>query len=157
MAVDPGFDRLGIAVLKHEEGKEILIHSACIQTNVKNSKSERLLVIGLGVEEAIKRFKPGSLAIESLFFNSNTTSALGVAEARGVAILKAAEAGLPVYEYSPQAIKIACTGYGRASKLQVALMVKKLVALPRVPHKRLDDELDAIALGITHLASKRGI
>lgn len=153
LAVDPGFDRAGIAVLN----KEKLLYSHCIETNRKLPHYERLHKIGGIVRKVIKKWKPQSLAIESLFFNQNTTNALKVSEARGVIIYEATRVGLEICEYSPQAIKIAVTGYGRADKIQMAMMVKKLIDLPKKSSKRLDDEVDAIALGITHLATKKSI
>ena len=82
---------------------------------------------------------------------------MGVAEARGIIIYEAISKKMEIFEYSPQTIKIAVTGYGKADKIQMATMVKRLVNLPKKLSKRLDDEIDAIALGITHLATKKGI
>ena len=153
LGVDPGFDRIGIAVLEKNE----VLFSHCIETNRKAPHSERLLQIGNEISEVIKKWKPTDLAIENLFFNKSVTNAMKVAEARGVIIFEAACAKLKIFEYSPQAIKIAVTGYGKADKKQVEIMVKKLVKIEERKTKKLDDELDAIALCITHLASKRGI
>lgn len=153
LAIDPGFDRVGVAVLDKDE----LLFSHCIETDRKAPHAERLLEIGEFVRKVIKKWKPTSLAIESLFFNQNTTNALKVSEARGVILYQAALAGLTVSEYSPQAIKIAVTGYGKADKKQVEMMVQKLIKLPPQTSRRLDDELDAIAVGITHLASRKTI
>ncbi|MCR4279581.1 MAG: crossover junction endodeoxyribonuclease RuvC [Candidatus Zambryskibacteria bacterium] len=157
LAIDPGFDRLGMAVLGSEKDKATLLFSDCIVTKKGDVHSERLLAIGSRVREIIEEWKPVSLAIETLFFNQNTTSALAVAEARGVVLYEASRAGLSVYEYSPQAIKIAVTGYGKADKLQVENMVRKLIKIPIQKTKMLDDELDAIAVGITYLATQMGI
>ena len=156
LCVDPGFDRLGVAILEKEKGKEKVFFSDCIKTNPKDKREKRLLAIGFRIRQIIKEWQPKSLAIETLFFNQNTTSAIGVAEARGVVLYEAASAGLEVFEYSPQAIKIAVAGYGKASKEQVLLMVKRLLSLP-LSSKKLDDEIDAIALGITHLATERRV
>ena len=153
LAVDPGFDRIGVAILEKSE----VLFSDCIETNRKLPHSKRLLEISISIRKILKKWKPTSLAIESLFFNQNTTNALKVSEARGVIICEAEQARLEVYEYSPQAVKIAVTGYGKADKTQMANMLKKLVNLVEKPTKRLDDEVDAIALGITHLATKKGI
>ena len=151
LAVDPGFDRVGMAVLE----KETLLFSQCIETNRKSPHAERLLEIGESVRKIIKKWQPKDLAIEQLFFNQNITNALKVSEARGVIIYEATRAGLEIFEYSPQAIKIAVTGYGKADKVQVESMVRKLIHMPS--KKMLDDEMDAIALGITHLATKKRI
>jgi crossover junction endodeoxyribonuclease RuvC len=155
LAIDPGFDRMGLAVVSTEDKKQVLLFSECIVTNPKDSHAQRLVEIGLGVRKAIKKWKPEELAIETLFFNNNASSAIGVAEARGVAMFEAASVGLEVYEYGPQEIKVAVTGYGRANKSQIETMVKQLIKLPISTKSRLDDEIDAIALGITHLVSRR--
>ncbi|MEK7461610.1 MAG: crossover junction endodeoxyribonuclease RuvC [Patescibacteria group bacterium] len=157
LAVDPGFDRVGIAVLAQQKNTSILLFSECVRTNPKDTRGQRLLLIGSRLRKIIKKWRPGNLAIETLFFNTNITSAIGVAEARGVIIYEASLVGLTVHEYSPQSIKIAVTGYGKADKTQIETMVKKLVNLPQKTVKRLDDEVDAIALGITHLATKKSI
>jgi crossover junction endodeoxyribonuclease RuvC len=153
LAIDPGFDRLGVAIL--EAGK--LLHSECIVTKPKEAREKRLLAIGERLREIIKKFEPSALAIETLFFNQNVTTAIGVAEARGVVLYEAGAAGLKVFEYSPQAVKIAVTGYGKADKLQIESMVRKLVSVPSKKLKMLDDELDAIALGITCIATEKYI
>ncbi len=154
LAIDPGFDRIGVAVLQMNKKEEVLF-SECITTSPKQKHEERLKKIGLRLREIISVWSPQSLAIEKLFFNQNITSALKVAEARGVILYEATLGGLEIFEYSPQAIKIAVTGYGKASKEQVESMVIKLVTVKDKKKKRLDDEMDAIALGITHLASTR--
>ncbi|MEK7177000.1 MAG: crossover junction endodeoxyribonuclease RuvC [Patescibacteria group bacterium] len=157
LAIDPGFDRIGVAVLKTGTNNVELLFSECLETNPKDKRAKRLLAIGERVKKVIKKWKPSVLAVETLFFNTNTTSAIGVAEARGVVVYEGTRAGLEVFEYGPQAVKVAVTGYGKAGKVQMADMVKRLVRLPKRGAKRLDDEMDAIALGITHLATKKGI
>ncbi len=152
LAIDPGFDRCGLAVMDSNG----VIYSDCIETNRKDTPAKRLHQIGRKIEEVINEHSPRFLAIEKLFFNQNITTALKVAEARGVILERAAAADLEVFEYSPQDIKIAVTSYGKASKASVTDMVLKLVKLPP-KDKRLDDELDAVALGITHLATRKGI
>lgn len=147
IAIDPGYDRVGVAVFSENK---VLVHSECITPETKIF-TERLLTIKKRIHELIHEFKPASLALETLFFSKNQKTALKVAEARGVIILSAAELGLPVHEYSPQAVKIAVTGSGNADKISVTKMVERLVPLGNV--KRLDDELDAIALAMAHQAS----
>ena len=157
ISIDPGFDRLGVAIMELDSDKPKLLFSKCIRTKSKDSHSKRLLELGQEIKEIIQEWSPSIMAIETLFFNTNSTSALGVAEARGVVIYEAMNSLLEVCEYSPQAIKIAVTGYGKADKLQMENMVIRLVKLPEENRKRLDDEIDAIAVGITHLASQKGI
>src|SRR5262245_14856941 len=125
LAIDPGFDRVGTAVLEKNE----VLFSTCIETNRKLTHEERLLEIGENIKRIIKKWKTTYLSIETLFFNKSVNNALKVSEARGVILYEAAQAGLEVEEYSPQAIKIAVTGYGKADKKQVEMMVKKLVKI----------------------------
>jgi len=147
IAIDPGYDRVGVAVFSSEKQ---LLHSECITPDTKIF-TERLVTIKKRIQELIHEFNPAGLALETLFFSKNTKTAIKVAEARGVITVAAAELGVDVYEYSPQAIKIAVTGSGSADKTSVTKMVERLV--PLGDKKRLDDELDAIALGIAHQAS----
>ena len=157
MAIDPGFDRVGLAIMKLERDRPKLLFSQCFETDSKKARPERLFSIGRRIKDVIKKWQPETLAIETLFFNTNATSAIGVAEARGIIIYEARNRDMEIFEYGPQTIKMAVTGYGQADKTQMANMVKKLVPLPKKSSKRLDDEVDAIALGITHLATKKGI
>lgn len=143
IAIDPGYDRLGIAVF---EGTALL-HSECF-TPGKGALPDRLLAVHERVRLMIQEFRPTSLAIETLFFNKNQKTAIAVAEARGAIVVAARSEGVEVVEYSPQAVKIAVTGSGNAGKDGVIRMVEKLLKLPT--KKRLDDEYDAIALGICH-------
>lgn len=155
IGVDPGFDRCGVAIMEKVEGKEKLLYSACIMTNSKDWHEERLRILGGELRNIIRKWRPRSLATEKLFFNVNVKTAFKVAEARGVILYEAALADIRVYEYSPQAVKIAVTGYGKASKTQVESMVLRILSLKEAP--KHDDETDAIAVGITHLASVRSI
>jgi len=150
LAIDPGYDRLGIAILEGSASRPMLVWSDCV-TPAKGVGSERLAEVSRAVTDAIKEYSPDALAIETLFFNKNIKTAIGVAEARGAILVAAGTAHIPVVEYSPQQVKSAVTGHGGADKSAVARMIPKLLALPK--KKRLDDEMDAIALGITALAS----
>ena len=153
LAIDPGYERLGIAVLQKEpRGKEDVLFSCCITTPRTLPHEKRLCIIGEEIARIIKKWKPEAAAIETLFFTTNQKTVMAVSEARGVMLYKAAEAGLRVFEYTPLQIKIAVTGYGRSDKRQVTEMVKRLVVLDA--RKRLDDEYDAIAVGLTCLASE---
>ena len=156
LAIDPGIERLGIAIMEKNGNKERLLYSECFRTKKSRGTATRLFEIGSRLRQVIDEWKPQSLAIETLFFNVNNTSAIAVAEARGVTLYEASKAGLEVCEYSPQAIKIAVTGFGAAPKKQMESMTRRLACIdPKI--KMIDDELDAIALGITHLASKKDI
>lgn len=155
LAIDPGYDRLGVAIMEKTGNKEVLIHSECIETKKEEALTQRLLVLGMRIEELILEYKPTAIGIETLFFNKNQKTAIGVAQARGIIIYLALKSGCTVYEFGPQEIKIAVTGYGKSDKKAVIEMVKRLVE--NVPLTALDDEYDAIAVGITCLAHYRPI
>lgn len=153
LAFDPGFERLGAAVVEKTDGKEILVHSECIRTLAKTAFPERLAQLGKEAEALIKKWKPDAIALEELYFEKNAKTAMKVAAVAGVLTYVAAATGIPLYEYTPLEVKVAITGYGKSDKAAVAAMVARLVRLPE--KKRLDDEMDAIAVGITCLASVR--
>ena len=150
LAIDPGYDRLGIAVIEGNPSRPTLLWRDCIIPD-KGTREKRLACVWRAVTGAIVEYAPDALAIETLFFSVNKKTAIGVAEARGTILTAAGVVGLPVIECSPQQVKFAITGHGVADKKSVAQMIPKLLAL--APKKRLDDELDAIAIGITALAS----
>jgi crossover junction endodeoxyribonuclease RuvC len=150
IAVDPGYDRLGVAIMELNNGKEKLIQSYCIETNKEAPLLERLHKLGDQFQSILGEHKPDTLAIETIFFNKNQKTAIGVAQARGIVIYLSQVTNCAVYEFGPQEIKIATTGYGKSDKAAVIDMVKRLV--PDAPSTALDDEYDAIAVGITCLA-----
>lgn len=153
LAFDPGYERLGVAVLEREGGKEKLLHSDCVRTSAKDTFAERLAALGQAVEELITQWQPTCVALENLYFENNAKTAMNVSAVRGMLLYLAARNNLVAYEYTPLQVKVAVTGNGRSDKSAIALMVPKLVSISR--GKRLDDELDAIAVGITCLASVR--
>lgn len=149
LGIDPGFERLGIAVLE-KNTNETVIFSECFKTSSKLDFPERLRLIGEEVKKIIQKYKPEVLAIETLFLNTNQKTVMRVAEARGVVVYEASREGLRIFEASPLQIKIATTGYGRADKTQVMKMLKMLVKIDA--KKTSDDELDAIAIALTAFA-----
>ena len=151
LAIDPGFDRLGIAVIEGDPSKPVHVWSECVEPQ-KGAPQARLSEVYHSVHEAIQTYSPDCLAIESLFFSTNVKTAMKVAEARGAVLAAAGASSLDVQEYSPQEVKLAVTGYGAADKKAVASMIPHLILLPS--KKRLDDELDAIALGIAALTRR---
>ena len=160
LGIDPGFERLGIAVLEAASAKgygapkkEQVIFSECFKTSAKLEFSQRLCLIGEEVKKIIKEYQPEVLAIETLFLNTNQKTVMHVAEACGVVIYEASRAGLKMFEASPPQIKMATTGYGRANKTQINKMVKILVKIDKL--KASDDELDAIAIALTAFAHMR--
>jgi len=154
ISIDPGYERLGIAVLeKVVRDKETLIFSECFKTSSKLPHHQRLTLIGNKIKEIIKKYKPEVLATEKLFFSGNQKTAMLVAEARGVILYTGSSLGLQVFEYTPNEVKIAITGYGRSEKRQIIDMVRKLIIVNS--KTKSDDEFDAIAIGITHFAIHR--
>ncbi|MBI5470495.1 crossover junction endodeoxyribonuclease RuvC [Candidatus Kaiserbacteria bacterium] len=152
LAIDPGFGRCGVAVVEKENGKERLILSECIETSAKDTFPERLAEVCNACERVIIEAKPQYVAIEKLYFATNQKTAMQVAEVRGALIALAARYKLPVSEYTPMQVKSAL-GYGKADKKQMAKMIHLLVKIEKPI--RYDDEYDAIAIGVTHLAHSR--
>jgi len=152
LGVDPGFDRLGLAVLEGNPSKPTLIWSACIEP-AKGVMSARLAEVAQAIHEAIEKYAPDALALETLFFSTNKKTALTVAEARGAVLTVAGMCKIRIVEFSPQQVKLAVTGYGAADKRAVGQMIPRLVTLST--KKRRDDELDAIAVAIAGLSTVR--
>jgi len=151
LSIDPGYERLGIAILSVEPRKTNLLYSDCFKTSAKLPHHKRLAMIGEEIARIIEEWRPDTLATEEIFFNKNIKTVLLVSQALGVVIYEAAQAGLKVFQYSPLEVKIAVSGYGHATKDQVIAMVPKLVSVTKkITH---DDEFDAIAIGLTHSAS----
>jgi crossover junction endodeoxyribonuclease RuvC len=147
LGIDPGYGRVGIAVIKKTNKGEELVHSECFETDAKLSHSQRLFLIAEKITGTIKKYKPEQMAVETLLWSKNKKTALQVAEARGVIITEAARHKVFLREFNPNQIKLAVTGYGKSDKKQIICMVEKLVKLK--PKKRHDDEYDAIATAIT--------
>ena len=153
LAIDPGYGRCGVAVVEKKGGKEQYVYSDCIETLATSPFDERLSTVADEVKRLIEKFKPDSLAMERLFFTSNQKTAMHVAEVRGAILHVASSAEVPTFEYTPGQIKSATTGSGRADKKQITQMIHMLLKIEKtIKH---DDEYDAIAVGITHLASVR--
>jgi crossover junction endodeoxyribonuclease RuvC len=150
IAIDPGYDRCGVAVVHQESTKPSVIFSDCITSQKSDEHYIRLTDIFKQLENIVLKYKPSYLAIETLFFSVNKKTAFKVAEARGAILTLAGIHKLSLIELSPQAIKIAMTGSGNATKEQVQKMVNLTVDLPK--EKKLDDEIDAIALGVAAIS-----
>jgi len=155
LGIDPGFERLGIAILEKNktDKRERVLFSECFKTSSKLDFSKRLNLIGGEIKNIIKKYKPKILSIETLFLTTNQKTVMHVAEARGVILYEASNAGLKIFEASPPQIKIATTGYGKSDKSQIMKMVKMLVQIDNT--KKSDDELDAIAIALTAFAHIR--
>ncbi len=148
LGIDPGYAILGYGVIGTEGSKLTAIDCGVIETAAKTPFPDRLERLYEGMRALITKFKPDHAAFEELFFYRNTTTAMQVAAARGVAILAARQAGLALYEYTPMEIKLSVTGDGHADKLQMQQMVKLLLKLSRVP--KPDDAADALGIAVCH-------
>lgn len=153
IGIDPGTARLGYAVVELRGGAQVLIACAAITTPAKLPMHERLSRIYEALSEVVREHAPKEMAVEELFFAKNVTTAVAVGQARGIALLVAAQAGLTVAEYKPMHVKQAVHGYGLATKEQVGEMVRVLLHLPHVPTP--DDAADAAAIAICHLNTLR--
>ncbi|MBI2099763.1 MAG: crossover junction endodeoxyribonuclease RuvC [Candidatus Vogelbacteria bacterium] len=153
LAIDPGFERLGIALIDQENGKEKLVFSDCWQTSAKLPFEERLRQLGEKLDQSLKKHQPDIFALEKLFFTTNQKTASKVSEVRGMLIYVAAARRVSITEFTPLQVKSAICGYGKATKNQVMTMVPKLIKLEKRP--KHDDEFDAIAIGLTALAQTK--
>ncbi len=152
LSIDPGYERLGIAVIEKEKSgeKEKYIYSETFKTSKSLDFIERLFLLGQKIEKVIEKYNPDVLAIEKLFFNTNQKTATNVAETRGTIIYLALRSKMKVFEYTPLEIKLAVAGHGRADKKQVIFMTEKLIKIEK--KIKYDDEYDAIAVGLTFFA-----
>ncbi|OGL34675.1 crossover junction endodeoxyribonuclease RuvC [Candidatus Saccharibacteria bacterium RIFCSPHIGHO2_12_FULL_47_16b] len=149
IGIDPGTGLLGFGIIEvAKNGKLMLVDGGVIRTPQKEDDAQRLAIIFDELSEIIAGTKPAEMAVEKLYFAQNVTTAMAVAQARGVAIVAGKQAGLEISEYTPLQIKQALTGYGRADKKQIQEMVRVLLGLKVVP--KPDDCADALACAITH-------
>lgn len=153
IAFDPGYDRLGVSVFSGTAHNPNLLFSTCITTDKKDAHHVRLGVIYKQASTLIETYSPTGLALETLYFAQNTTTALKVAEVRGVLLGLAGFHNLEVFEHTPQQVKLAVTGYGNAKKNEVIRMTQRL--FPSISKKALDDEYDAVAVGLCALVSRK--
>jgi len=153
LGIDPGTGILGFGVVDVERGKAQLVDGGVIRTPVKEDDAVRLQTIYDELTDIIMANKPTIMSVEKLFFARNVTTAMTVAQARGVVLLCGKQAGMEIYEYTPMQIKQAVTGYGKADKKQVQEMVRMHLGLSEVP--KPDDCADAIAAALTHAQTMR--
>ena len=153
LGIDPGYGRCGVAVVEKIDDKEILIYSDCIETSAKDDFTDRLTAVADGCARLIQKHAPDCIAMEKLFFSANQKTAMRVAEVRGALLNTATLASIPIFEYTPGQIKSAAGGFGGADKATVARMLHVLIKIDK--KIKYDDEYDAIAVGITHLAVAR--
>lgn len=148
IGIDPGTGRLGFGVIEISAGRPRLIDAGVITTPPNSEESDRLMTIYQELSDIIADSKPDIMAVEKLFFAQNVTTAINVAQARGVILLTGKQAGLELHEYTPLQIKMSLTGYGRASKQQIQEMVRVLLGLKDIP--KPDDCADALAVALVH-------
>ena len=152
LGVDPGYDRLGLAVVAGDHSKQTHEYSECL-TPEKGDFPDRLFAAGDHFKKMLGQYSPDAVVLETLFVTKNQKTAMHVAEMRGVLLYEARAAGIPVFEYGPGQVKMAVTGYGKSDKAAIATMLTKLLSIPNT--KMHDDEYDAIAVAMTHLVSHK--
>lgn len=148
LGIDPGYAIMGWGVIEKQGNHFRALDYGAVTTDKDMEMPDRLEALYDGLREIIEEQSPEVASIEKLFFNTNTTTAINVGQARGVAILACRKGGLEVCEYTPLEIKQALVGYGRADKKQVQFMVKTMLGLRQVP--KPDDTADALAAAICH-------
>ena len=153
LGIDPGYERLGLAVIEGEKGGEELLHSECFFTSAKKPFHERLEEVGERIEQVLREWKPDRVALETLFFAKNQKTAMLVAGVRGVILYEVAKSKLPLFEYAPNEIKVAVTSYGKSEKKEIGRMVERLITIKK--KIRYDDEYDAIATALTCAAREK--
>lgn len=153
LGVDPGTGILGFGVIEADKGRAQMVDAGVVRTPVKEDDAVRLQTIFEELTGIIDQTKPQLMSVEKLFFARNVTTAITVAQARGVVLLCGRQAGLQIFEYTPLQIKMALTGYGRADKKQVQEMVRVVLQLREVP--KPDDCADALAAALTHAQTMR--
>ncbi len=154
LGIDPGTATTGYGLVRLEPDGDLLAVSYGVITTPKDAPAPvRLATFYDALRALLQEFHPDTAAVEKLFFQRNVSTAIAVGQARGVTLLALAQAGLQVFEYTPNEIKQAVAGYGSADKRQMQEMVRMLLALEAIP--RPDDAADALAVAITHLNTKR--
>lgn len=151
IGVDPGIALMGYGIIEGEAGRQRLVEHGALSTAADLAPEVRLQALYRGLGQLLQTYRPAAVAVENLYFGRNVTTAITVGQARGVVLLAAAEAGLPVREYTPMQVKQAVVGYGKADKQQVQHMVRALLNLSSTP--RPDDVADALAVALCCLQS----
>lgn len=151
IGIDPGYAIVGYGIIDYSSNHFLVVDYGAVTTKAHTPFDSRLSTIYDGLTQLISMYKPDAMSIEKLFFNTNTTTAIDVAQARGVIVLAAAQGGLDIAEYTPLQVKQSVVGYGRAEKKQVQEMTRLMLNLKSVP--KPDDTADALALAICHAHS----
>lgn len=155
LGIDPGTATVGVGIIDYVDKKFKTIYYGCIYTDKDEYMPKRILNIYQEMDKLIKEYKPDALAIEELFYFKNNKTVISVSQARGVMLLCAQQNNLTISEYTPLQVKMGITGYGRAEKHQVQIMVQKLLNLIEIP--KPDDAADALAIAITHINSSTSL
>lgn len=153
LGIDPGTATTGFGIVETSNGRLFTLHYGTINTSAGMEMPLRLVKINGEINRLLQEYRPDAVAVEEIFHHKNAKTVVSVAQARGVVLLAASLAELPVAEYTPLQVKQAVVGYGQAEKKQVQLMVQKLLKLDELP--RPDDAADALAIAICHLHSCR--
>ncbi len=153
LGVDPGYAIVGFGILDYDGLRFSLVEFGAILTEAHTPFPERLKAIRNDMEFIFGKYSPDVMAVEKLYFNTNHTTGIDVAQARGVTVLSAAERDVPIYEYTPLQVKSAVVGYGKAEKKQVMEMTRQILGLANIP--KPDDAADALAVAICHGHSTR--
>ncbi|SHI51076.1 Holliday junction endonuclease RuvC [Geosporobacter subterraneus DSM 17957] len=151
IGIDPGIAIVGFGIVEYKGNHFRVISHGAITTDASESLPNRLEIIYTSLASLMEKYQPSAMAIEELFFNKNTKTALLVAQARGVAILAASLQNINIYEYTPLQVKQGVVGYGRADKKQMQTMVKTILNLEKIP--KPDDVADALAVAVCHAHS----
>jgi len=151
LGIDPGYATIGFGLIEAARGQTQMLNYGAISTPAGIPFARRLEILFDDMEVLLKETQPEALSIEQLFFGNNITTGIDVAHGRGVILLAAQKAGIPIFEYTPMQVKQSVVGYGKATKLQVMDMTKRLLHLQAVP--RPDDAADALALALCHARS----
>ena len=155
LGIDPGYAIVGYGVVEYKNNKFSPIAFGAVTTKAGVRFSSRLAKIYDDIYEILETYKPEAISIEKLFFNTNTTTAIDVAQARGVILLAAEKMQIPVFEYTPLQVKQSVTGYGKAEKFQVMELTRRLLNLEKCP--KPDDTADALAMAICHCHSSSSL
>ena len=155
LGIDPGYGITGFGLIEAQRGNSQLLKCGAITTPAGMDFSARLEIIYEDMRQLLEAAKPEAVAIEELFFGHNVTTAIGVAQSRGVILLAIRQAGIPVFQYKPMQVKQAVVGYGNATKHQVQDMTKRLLKLSAMP--KPDDAADAIAIALCHARSSTSL
>ena len=155
LGIDPGYGITGFGLIDSQRGINQLLRCGAITTPAGADFSARLEMIYTDMQQLLELSKPEAVAIEELFFGHNVTTAIGVAQSRGVILLAIRQAGLPVFQYKPMQVKQALVGYGNATKHQMQDMTKRLLHLDKMP--KPDDAADAIAIALCHARSSTSL